>query len=358
MGAGYPSNVITTRSRAARARLLLLPFALALSVAACGGGSASSAGPSTAPTSPAGSGGTTAPSGSPSGSGNMACPTAPAVTDVPGWQVATGDPSVFPTLISSQQVCGRNRFLFGFIDNQNQSAATPERTASVGFYNLARDPNTPVATVTGRFQWLLEGRTGIYVADIEYLEAGEWGAEFVTSIDGGTPEVIRARFQVHEQGVAPGIGDAVPSVKTPTLADVGGDVAKVSSDTTPEPRLYEVSLDAALAEHRPIVLAFATPAFCKSQTCGPMLDVVKAAAKDERDVTFINVEPYVLEFKDGRLQPVVDANNQLQPAPVTLAFGIPSEPWVFVVDRAGRVTGSFEATVSTDELKAAIAAAK
>jgi hypothetical protein len=280
------------------------------------------------------------------------------VTDVPGWQIATGDPSVFPTLISSMQVCGRNRFLFGFIDNQNQSAATPERTASVGFYNLARDANVPVATVTGRFQWLLEGRTGIYVADVEYLEAGEWGAEFVTSIDGGTPEVIRARFQVHEQGVAPGIGDSVPSVKTPTLADAGGDVAQVSSDTTPDPRLYEVSLDTALAEHRPTVIAFATPAFCKSQTCGPMLEVVKAAARDERDVTFINVEPYVLEFKDGRLQPVVDANNQLQAAPVTLAFGIPSEPWVFVVDRAGRVTGSFEATVSPDELKAAIAAAK
>lgn len=345
------ANVIPSPARARRARLILLSVTLAVLTAACGG----SSGPAASPTPPPAT--TGSPGTSPGGSA-AACPTAAAPAEVPGWQVATGDPSVFPTLISSQQVCGRNRFLFGFIDRQNQPAATPDRTASVGFYNLARDPNTPVATVTGRFQWLLEGRTGIYVADIEYLEAGEWGAEFVTILDGGTPEVIRARFQVHEQGIAPGIGDPVPSEKTPTLADVGGDVTKISSDTTPEPRLYEVSLDQALAERRPIVLAFATPAFCKSQTCGPMLDVVKAAAKDQPDVAFINVEPYLLAFTDGRLQPVLDANNQLQAAPVTLAFGIPSEPWVFVVDRAGLVTGSFEATVGTDELNAAIAAAK
>ena len=345
--------MIPTLARARRARLILLSATLAVLTVACGGSATPSTG-SPAPTmSP-----TTASPGTSPGAGVGTCPTAAAPSEVPGWQVASGDPSVFPTLISSQQVCGKNRFLFGFIDRQNQPAATPDRTASVAFYNLARDPNAPVATVTARFQWLLEGRTGIYVADVEYLEAGEWGAEFVTAVGSGTPEVIRARFQVHGQGTAPGIGDPVPSEKTPTLADVDGDVTKISSDTTPDPRLYEVSLDQALAERRPIVIAFATPAFCKSQTCGPMLDVVKAVAKDEPDVAFINVEPYLLEFTDGRLQPVLDANNQLRPAPVTLAFGIPSEPWVFVVDRTGLVTGSFEATVGTDELEAAIASAK
>lgn len=331
------------------ARSALLLVLVAVGLAACGtGGSVTR--------SPAGSAGTMPTGSTPAGSGATSgpCTTATSASIAPGWQSASGDPTVYPTLISSQQVCGPNRFLFGFIDKQNRSAARPNRTASVGFYNLARNADTAVVTVTARFQWLLEGVTGIYVADVAYPEAGEWGAEFVTSLDGGTPEVIRARFQVQPKGMAPGIGDPAPSAKTPTLDDVDGDLAKLSTDKEPDPQLYEVSIDTALAEGRPFVVAFATPAFCRSQTCGPMLDVVKAVAKDTSGVTFINVEPYLLEFKDGRLQPVLTANNQLQPAPATLAFGIPSEPWVFVVDKDGIVRGSFEATVTVDELRSAI----
>ena len=338
--------------RAVAARSILLSVVVAVLVAACSSGGTPTASPAG---SPATSPGATTQVGSGATSGP--CPTAASPSTAPGWQTASGDPTVYPTLISSQQVCGRNRFLFGFIDKKNRSAAAPERTASVGFYNLAQSADTAVVTVTGRFQWLLEGVTGIYVADVEYLEAGEWGAEFVTSVDGDTPEVIRARFQVQPKGMAPGIGDPVPSTKTPTLDDFDGDLAKLSSDTEPDPQLYEVSIDTALAEHRPFVVAFATPAFCRSQTCGPMLEVVKAVAGETTSVTFINVEPYILEFKDGRLQPVLTANNQLQPAPATLAFGIPSEPWVFVVDKGGIVRGSFEASVTADELRATIEAA-
>ena len=302
--------------------------------------------------SPAGSVATT-PAGSPGASAG-ACATAPAPSDLSAWQVASGDPSVFPTLVSSQQVCGKNRFLFGFIGADNKPASDPDRTASVAFYNLARDPNTPVQTVEARFQWLLEGVTGIYVADMEYAEAGEWGAEFVTAAPGGAPETIRARFEVQPDGLTPGIGDPAPAVKTLTLDDVGGDVARISSDTEPDPDLYQVSIDQALAEHTPFVVAFATPAFCRSATCGPMLDVMKSVADTETGVAFINVEPYQLEFTDGRLQPVLDANGQLQPVDASRVWGLPSEPWLFVVDGDGIVQGSFEATVSPEDLQAAI----
>ena len=70
------------------------------------------------------------------------------------------------------------------------------------------------------------------------------------------------------------------------------------------------------------------------------------------------MEPYQLEFTDGRLQPVLDANGQLQLVEASRIWGLPSEPWVFVVDADGIVQGSFEATVSAEDLKAAIDAAK
>ena len=66
---------------------------------------------------------------------------------------------------------------------------------------------------------------------------------------------------------------------------------------------------------------------------------IKPIAEAHPDVTFINVEPYLLEYTDGQLQPVLDANEQLQAAPATDEWGLLSEPWIFVVDGDGIVRG-------------------
>ena len=153
-----------------------------------------------------------------------------------------------------------------------------------------------------------------------------------------------------------GIGDQVPSVKTPTLADAGGDVKLISTDQTPDPAFYQVSEDQAVAQHDPFVLVFATPAFCQTRTCGPMLDQVKAIAKGYPSVTFINVEPYKLHTTDTGLQPTLDPTGNFEPVPAVGAFKILTEPWTYVVDRTGKVTASFEGVVGTDELTAAIKA--
>ena len=90
-----------------------------------------------------------------------------------------------------------------------------------------------------------------------------------------------------------------PASDTPTLADVGGDVSKISTDPDPVPAFYETSIADAVAAEKPFVVAFATPKFCVTQQCGPTLDRLKPIAADHPDVTVINVEPYQLEFTDG-----------------------------------------------------------
>ena len=87
------------------------------------------------------------------------------------------------------------------------------------------------------------------------------------------------------------------------------------------------------------MLVFATPKFCTSQQCGPTLDHFKPIAAANPDVTFINVEPYKLKVVDGALQPVLDANGQLQATDVTDEWGLLSEPWIFAVDRERRRPG-------------------
>ena len=115
---------------------------------------------------------------------------------------------------------------------------------------------------------------------------------------------------------------------------------KISSDPSPDPALYGESVDQALAAREPFVLAFATPAFCKSAECGPTLEVVKAVVK-ANPIRAINVEPYQLTYSNGRLQPVLQ-DGDFVPVQATEAYGIPTEPWIFVVGASGRVVASFE----------------
>ena len=121
---------------------------------------------------------------------------------------------------------------------------------------------------------------------------------------------------------------------------------------TPDPAFYTTSVADALAAHKPFVLVFATPKFCTSQQCGPTLDQFKPIAAAIPDVTFINVEPYQLKVVDGQLQPVLDANDQLQATDTTNEWGLLSEPWIFAVDRTGSSAGSYELTITPAELEA------
>jgi hypothetical protein len=305
------------------------------------------------------------PSASPGGSSAGECPTTTVPARIDGWNPAVRATGIVPSIISSQQVCGRNRLLFGFStmatnssgQQEAVSAGSPDRTASVALFDLAKDPKKPVISVDGTFLWAIEGKTGVYVASVTFPTAGDWGAEFTTALKGGASETIRVRFEVQAKGAMPGIGDAVPSVKTATAADAGGDLKKIATDPNPNPRFYQVSEDQALAQHKPFVLVFATPAFCTSRICGPTLDKVKAMAADYPNMIFINVEPYRMEYTAGRLQPALDSQGQLQTNDASNAYKILSEPWIYVVDGNGRVTGSFETLAGPDELKAAITAA-
>ncbi len=204
----------------------------------------------------------------------------------------------------------------------------------------------------GSFVWTIENERGMYVLDVDLPEAGTWGAEFTTEAPGSAAETVRMTFDVRDSLPTVQVGQAAPPSKTPTAADVGGDLAKLSTDPKPDPAFYKTSVADALATHKPFMLVFATPKFCTSQQCGPTLDHFKPIAAANPDVTFINVEPYQLKLVDGALQPVLDANNQLQATDVTDQWGLLSEPWIFAVDRNGVVQGSYEVTITPDELAA------
>ena len=289
------------------------------------------------------------------------CPTSPAVQGTPqGWDVTSQHPSVIPNIINPAGTiaCGPNRVMFSFIDPAtNVPVAKPDRTVDVQLFDLGVDPSKPIAQGPATFIWAIEPSVGVYVFDTDLKTAGTYGIQFTTAAGGAAPETIRSGFDVQPTSSVVGVGDKAPASKTPTLADVGGDLSKISTDTSPVKAFYETSIASAIAAKKPFVVAFATPKFCTSKQCGPTLDRLKPIAAKHPDVTFINVEPYKLEFKDGSLQPVLcgDPEN-LCPTDSTNEWRLPTEPWVFVVDKDGVVRSSLMLIFSDEELEAALKA--
>ena len=262
--------------------------------------------------------------------------------------------TMIPVIISSELAVGDNRVLFSFLDPKTQlPIGSPDLAAAVSF--IAPGTTNPTAPVQGTFVWAIEGSRGEYIAHATFPSAGSWKAIFMVQPKGGSQEAIGVPFQVVQTPTVVWVGDHAPDTKTPTLADVGGDVRQISTDPSPDPSFYQVSVDQALARHQPFILVFATPAFCKSAQCGPTLNFVKTAKTNAPStVAFIHVEPYVLKYANGQLQPVLDSQGNFQTTDVVNKWGLPSEPWVFAVDRNGIVQAEFEGVVSQQELTDAI----
>jgi hypothetical protein len=315
---------------------------LALFVAACSN-------PGSTPTG-------TASSANPGASGTATCQQAPSVPDnLEGWGPPASTPTIIPLLIGPTiATCGDNRVLFTILDKDGRPIGAPDRTVRVAFFDLARDKDKPFATVDGTFIWAIENERGIYAANVAFPEAGRYGGEFTTAAAGGAPTTLRLTFDVQPSTPVVRVGDKAPSTKTPTLADVGNDPKKISTDATPDPAFYATSVDKALADHKPFVLVFATPKFCASAQCGPTLDRIKPFVKKYPTVTFINVEPYKLKLVDGTLQADTDANGQLQTTQASDDWHLVSEPNVYVVDKDGVVTANFELIFSDQELTTAL----
>ena len=359
-GAGLPNKRATAQKRGAPYALamrsdLRAPRAaliLVLLLAACGGGQLASEAPTLDP-------GPT--SSNPIASPATGCVAAPApASNLPGWTTAAKAPTIFPVIVNStgSLTCGENRLLFTFLDATNRPVGAPDRTASVALFNLGRDGSTATERFDGRFVWGIENERGFYVANVTFPEAGRWGAEFATTVNGGAPELIRMVFDVATSSPVVRVGQPAPPSDTLTAASVDGSLVRISTDTHPDPAFYRTSVKDAVAGHQPFVLIFATPKFCTSAQCGPTLDRVKPLAADFPTVAFIAVEPYLLTYQNGSLQPVLDANGELQAVPAVGEWGLLSEPWVFVVNRDGIVTASFEGVVATDEIRAATEAIK
>ena len=181
----------------------------------------------------------------------------------------------------------------------------------------------------------------IYVVHLHVPAAGTY---WVLAKPAGSMVWGLGNLQIRTHSYSPAVGAEAIDSKTPTLATTGGKLAPLTTAEHPDRALYTTSVAQALAAHEPFVLAFATPKFCTSRTCGPVVDVLSHVRRQyaSTNVRFIHVEVF------AHNDPAQGYNRWMR------EWGLQSEPWVFVVGRDGRIKEKFEGSVSADELHAAV----
>ncbi len=285
----------------------------------------------------------------------IACSTdAGGAGDLADWPVGgSGNPEIIPLIVSSLVSVGPSRLLYGVTDGDYRVLNSPDVATSIDFYALERDPNVPTQSVEGVFLDTQISR-GLYRASVDFDCAGEWGAEVSATLPDGSTATERMRFEVHPVGTTPAIGQPAPRSDSPTASTIA-ELRSISTDANPFPGAFERTVGEVVAAGQPSLVFFATPAFCQTGYCGPTVNLVKSVAIDyEDEIGFVNVEPYELHMTENGLQPKLDADGQLQPVQAVLDYGIPIEPYLFLVDAEGDVFAKFEGVVGTDELRAAI----
>jgi hypothetical protein len=182
----------------------------------------------------------------------------------------------------------------------------------------------------------------IYVAHVRISSPGSY---YVLARPLGKERIGALReLLVKKHSASPALGSRAYPSRTPTLSSFHGPIERLTTKVPPDRALLRSSVAGALAAHAPFVVTFATPRFCSSRTCGPVVDVVEHVRRRFRSsgIRFIHVEIYA-----GN-NPSNGENRWVR------EWRLPSEPWTFVVSRDGRLKAKFEGSVSVRELSAAV----
>lgn len=249
---------------------------------------------------------------------------------------------------STDLAVGDNRVVFGLI-RQGKGPIKDAQVSVETFLLTDSGPDGPRQTLAADFQVWPGGSGGVYVVDLTFDETGEWGLGFRLRSQDGSESQAGTRVQVKSESATPALGSAAPRSQNKTSRDVG-DLSELTTDAEPDPDLYAKTIAEALDEGRPLVVSFATPAYCKTATCGPQLDVLKQLKTTHSgQINVLHVEVY-----DNPPEIRENGISVARLSPILAEWGLPTEPWTFVVDADGIVRAKYEGFVSSEELEKAV----
>jgi len=253
-----------------------------------------------------------------------------------------------PSSGNTEVVVGPNRIAIPISTSKNEKfLGDPGNSVQLQFKDA--EGTLIGAPENATFVEAIPGVSGFWILRHTFEAAGNILAR-ITVRKGDNKQDIDVTFVVTATGKVPMIGASAPPTDNPTLTNQPNK-KEITTDSKPNDAFYQMTVTQALEAHKPFVVVFATPAFCKSALCGPVLNNVKAIQPEfAGQVNFIHIEPYVLDANGGL------ANGQLAATQSTVDWNLQTEPWIFVVGSDGKVTDRFEGSASPDELRQALQA--
>jgi uncharacterized protein YceK len=187
-----------------------------------------------------------------------------------------------------------------------------------------------------------EAKSVYVVPKVDFDRDGAWLAIAMIKTADGKLEASRIPSPtIGQYPKVPKVGERPPKIDTLTAADVGNDLEKIDTRVPPD-QMHKVNFAEVLGK-KPIVLIFATPALCQSRVCGPVVDVAQQVADEyEPKADFIHQEVYVDNEINKGIRP------QLK------AFGLPTEPWTYLIGKEGVIKDRLSGAYGVAELEAAM----
>jgi hypothetical protein len=243
---------------------------------------------------------------------------------------------------------GSNRFGFALFDQAKKQLTG----APVALYVAAADGSNARGPFVARSESLAvkprfasrttaqdtDAAKSVYVSTIQLRRPRHQVVWALARLDGRLVASSVAQVIVGGRGPPP-LGAPAPRIHTPTSPPAAID----SIDTRVPPDTMHAVDFASVVGRKPVLLVFATPRLCMSRTCGPVVDEAQQlAATYGRQMAFIHMEVYNSNEVEQGYRP------QLK------AWGLQTEPWVFAIDRRGRIAAELEGPASVAEIQHAI----
>jgi hypothetical protein len=186
----------------------------------------------------------------------------------------------------------------------------------------------------------------IYEANVPFKKPGVYKVLTVSYIGGRRVAAgMAAQVVTPAKDRVPDVGEMAPKVQTDTRGSVHGNLDLLDTRSPKAPELSKVSF-ADVVGKKPVALLFATPQLCQSRVCGPVTDeMLQIKAETGNKMVFIHQEPYLNNNVSKGFRPQVQR------------FALQSEPWLFTVDRHGRIAARLEGSIGINAFRAAVKAA-
>ncbi len=230
-------------------------------------------------------------------------------------------------------------------------------------YTLSDAEGIPLSSITGpvEFRVSIDGESVGSPVSVEphgdgvprpylplYFEFPDPGVYDVETEYDGLSLNSQVQVMAADEVQQPLVGSPLPSAITPTLQQTF-DVNPICT-RTPTCPFHEVNLADVIGTGRPVAVLLATPAYCRTTACGPILDILIEVAGGRDDLVVIHSEVY----KDPKS--VTDlADAVLAPLPET--YDMTFEPCLFVTDSAGELVVRGDIVVDRTEMQEMLALA-